>query len=364
MFAVALCGFTACDDDDKEDLNPGLDGIVNGGGEEQPGEAVTVGAYILNTGNWGANNASILYLDKETGVLSDDLYAAANGEGLGDLGQDLCLYGSKLYATVSGSSKLVVMDKDCKVLKTISLTDDAGVPVSPRYMTAVDGNVYFTSYEGTVSRLDTVSLEITGKVEVGPYPEAITNTVGKLFVNISNYGSDNRVAVVDIASFTKERDVEVLLNPYTQCKVGADGYVYMVSNGNYAGNDKMDPSEWIYGTMQRIDPKTYEVTPLCRATYFANSGDEMYILYSEYYLPELARAYVYNLKTGEENDFIDISGLSSPGSIDIDPTSGDVYVTNAPYGATSDIYVYSKEGELKTQFSAGYSASRILFVTK
>lgn len=373
LFAVALCGFTACEEEDKEELEQKIEGITNpdgdgqesGGDGQESGASVTVGAYILNTGNWKENNASIQYLDKETGLLSEDLYAAANGgKSLGDLGQDLCLYGSKLYVTVSNSNKVVVMDKDCKVLKKIDTTNEAGLPISPRYMTAAGGNVYFTAYDGTVSRLDTASLDITGKVAVGDYPEAITNTKGKLFVNISGYGKENKVAVVDIATFTKERDIEVLLNPYTQCKVGADGFVYVVSNGNYAGKPNMDPADYIYGTMQRIDPATYEVTPVCNATYFANSGDKMYILYSEYYLQERNRAYVYDLKTGESSDFLDISTLSSPNSIDIDPVNGDVYVTNAPYNATSDVYVYTKDGEQKAKFSAGYSTSKVLFVTK
>ncbi len=367
LMAVALCGFTACDDEDKDVPEPDLGGITDDGGEGQPGEVVTVGAYILNTGNWGKNDASIQYLDKEKGTLSEDLYAAANGEGLGDLGQDLCLYGSKLYVTVSNSSKLVVMDKNCKALKTLNLTDNAGIPVEPRYMTAVGGNVYFTSYEGTVSRLDTVSLEVTGKVTVGDHPEAIANANGKLFVCLSDYtmdGNGKYVAVVDVATFTKERDIEMLLNPYTQCKVGADGFVYVVSNGNYAGKPSLAPEDYIYGTLQRINPKTYEVEQLCRASYIANHGDKMYILYSEYYLPELTRAYVYDVKTGAESPFFDLTTLSSPNSIDIDPVNGDVYVTNAPYGATSDVYVYTKDGELKTKFGVGNSASKVLFVTK
>lgn len=358
LFAFALCGLTACDNDDKDDRNDDLGGIIG-----QP-EAVTVGAYILNTGNWGGNDASIMYLDKQTGTLSGDLYEAANGEGLGDLGQDLCQYGSKLYVTVSNSTKVVVMDKNCKALKTINLTDEAGVPTKPRYMTAVDGNVYFTAYDGTVSRLDTLTMEVNGKIAVGDYPEAITNAKGKLFVNISGYGKGTKVAVVDLATFTKVKDIEVLLNPYTQCEVGADGFVYVVSNGNYAGSSYLDPADYIYGTMQRINPDTYEVEQVCRASYIANNGDKMYILYSEYYLPELARAYVYDLKTGEESTLFDLSTLSSPNSIDVDPSTGDVYVTNAPYSAASDVYVYTKDGGLKTTFEVGYSASKILFVSK
>ena len=173
LAAVVLGLCAACNDDGEETLPPTL-----------PPSETTHGCYVLNTGNWGGNDATIQYFDAEDFSIGGDLFGPANGTGLGDLGQDLCLYGSKLYATVSGSSKLEVMDRDCKVIKTIPLRADDGTPVEPRYMTACDGCVYFTAYDGTVSRLDTMSLEVTGRVTVGDHPEALTNANGKLYVAV------------------------------------------------------------------------------------------------------------------------------------------------------------------------------------
>ena len=339
--------------------------------EEEEGTVVvppvptTSGLYVLNTGNWGGNDASIQYFDLKGLSIGGDLFAAANGFGLGDLGQDLCLYGSKLYTTVSGSSKLEVMDRNCKVIQTIPVkAEDGTTPAEPRYMTACDGCVYFTAYDGTVSRLDTATLEITGKVAVGDHPEALTNANGKLYVNISGYGSGTTVAVVDVASFTKTKDIAVKLNPYTQCFTGDDGYVYTVSNGNYAGSPGMSEDQYVYGTLQRIDPVTDTVEDVCRATYAANHGSKMYVLYSEYYLPETKRAFVLDLNTGEEADFIDLDEFSSPNAIGVDPSTGDVYVADVPYGANSTVRVYDAEGNLKNTFEAGYSTSRFVFVTE
>ena len=339
--------------------------------EEEEGTVVvppvptTSGLYVLNTGNWGGNDASIQYFDLKGLSIGGDLFAAANGFGLGDLGQDLCLYGSKLYATVSGSSKLEVMDRNCKVVKTIPVrAEDGTTPAEPRYMTACDGCVYFTAYDGTVSRLDTATLEITGKVAVGDHPEALTNANGKLYVNISGYGSGTTVAVVDVASFTKTKDIAVKLNPYTQCFTGDDGYVYTVSNGNYAGSPGMSEDQYVYGTLQRIDPVTDTVEDVCRATYAANHGSKMYVLYSEYYLPETKRAFVRDLNTGEEADFIDLDEFSSPNAIGVDPSTGDVYVADTPYGVSSTVRVYDAEGNLKNTFEAGYSTSKFVFVTE
>jgi len=379
IMALALGVFTACSEDDEPNgEGPGTetgggDDTTGGSGDNTGGEpVVTLGAYVLNTGNWDGNDAGIQYLDFQTGELSEDLYAAANGEGLGDLGQDLCVYGSKIYVTVSNSSKVAIMDRNCRLLKSISVTASDGTPINPRYMTAYEGKVYFTAYDGTVSRIDTTSMSVDGKlnlIDAGAqtgydHPEAITAANGKLYVNISGYGSGKWLSVVDVASFTKLKDIEIVLNPYTQCITAEDGYVYFVSNGNYAGKPSLTPEQYVYGTMQRLDPETDQVEQVCCATYIANAGDKMYILYSEYYLPEVARAYVRDLKTGEESEFIDMADLQSANGLAVDPASGDVYVFDVPYGAASDVHVYGADGTYKRTFEAGMSTSKMVFVTK
>ncbi|WP_456094196.1 DUF5074 domain-containing protein [Paraprevotella xylaniphila] len=381
IMALALGCFTACSEDDDtvgDGGKPGEETGGNGGGANGsdstavPSPVVALGAYVLNTGNWGGNDASIQYLDFQTGKLSEDLYAAANGEGLGDLGQDLCVYGSKIYVTVSGSSKVVIMDRKCKVLKSIPVATEDGTPVEPRYMAACEGKVYFTAYDGTVSRIDTTSMAIDGKlnlIDAGAqtgydHPEAITSANGKLYVNISGYSKGKWLAVVDAASFTKLKDIEVMLNPYTQCITAEDGYVYFVSNGNYAGSPSLTSDQYIYGTMQRLDPETDQVEQVCRATYIANAGEKMYILYSEYYMPDVARAYVRDLKTGDEQEFMDMADLQSANGLAVDPASGDVYVFDVPYGAASDVHVYGADGTYKRTFEAGMSTSKMVFVTK
>lgn len=381
IMALALGCFTACSEDDDtvgDGGKPGEETGGNGGGANGsdstavPSPVVALGAYVLNTGNWGGNDASIQYLDFQTGKLSEDLYAAANGEGLGDLGQDLCVYGSKIYVTVSGSSKVVIMDRKCKVLKSIPVATEDGTPVEPRYMAACEGKVYFTAYDGTVSRIDTTSMAIDGKlnlIDAGAqtgydHPEAITSANGKLYVNISGYSKGKWLAVVDAASFTKLKDIEVMLNPYTQCITAEDGYVYFVSNGYYAGSPSLTPDQYIYGTMQRLDPETDQVEQVCRATYIANAGEKMYILYSEYYMPDVARAYVRDLKTGDEQEFMDMADLQSANGLAVDPASGDVYVFDVPYGAASDVHVYGADGTYKRTFEAGMSTSKMVFVTK
>lgn len=350
LVAIAAAALTACSDDDNPKVPEAYE-VVS-----------TSGAYVLNTGDWGGNNAGIQYIDLTNDSITDDLYLAANGEGLGDLGQDLVLYGSKLYCTVSGSSKIVIMDKNCKVIKSIPMVKDA-VPVTPRYMAAANGYVYVTAYDSTVSRIDTTTNAITATVKVGDHPEGIAYANGKLYVNNSGYGSGTTVSVIDEASFTKLYDLTVTLNPYTQCKVASDGNVYLVSNGNYAGNSWTEEKDWVYNTVQRINTATDQVDSICRGTLIVPQGDNLYVLYSEYYLPDTKSAFVLNLTTGSKTEFLDISQFSSPNSMDADPNNPYIYISDAPYGSKTQLHRFSTSGDLLKTFTCGYYTAKVVFTS-
>ena len=100
-----------------------------------------------------------------------------NGKEIGDL-QDLCVYGTKLYAISATSSKVEILERNGKLVKSFSMNTPEGQPMEPRYATAGEGCVFFTAYDGTVSRLDTLTQEITSSVYVGDHPEALAYVGG------------------------------------------------------------------------------------------------------------------------------------------------------------------------------------------
>ncbi|MBM6883554.1 hypothetical protein [Bacteroides caecigallinarum] len=351
-----MAGLTACENNDEPNPDDNSSDVKT-----------TYGAYIVNTGNWNQNDASIQWYDLTTKEISGDIYNQENKKGIGDL-QDLCIYGSKLYAISTTSSKIEILERNGKIVKTISMVNEAGQPKSPRYATAADGYVFVSAQDGTVSKIDTISMSIVATAQVGGYLEGLSYNKGKLFVNKSDYMSDgtgNSVYVIDTETMEKIKDITVVLNPYTQNIVGSDGYIYIVSNGNYAGAEWLPGEEsWIYGTLQRINPDTYEVEELCNASYIANRGDKMYILYSEYYLPDRAKCFVYDIKTKEEKEFIDFSSISTPGGIAVDPNSDDVYIISNPYGQMSEVFVYDNEGNFKHKFETGAYTTNIKFLSE
>ncbi len=343
LLGITLGTFAAC----SEDNDP----------ISTPTEPTTFGAYILNTGNWGANNATVQWYDMEKGTVSTDLFATANGKGIGDA-QDLYIYGSKIYITCTSSAKIeIVNKKDFKTIKTIPLTNESGKPINPRYITATGGNVYFTAYDGTVSRLDTLNLSITGKLDIGGYPEALTNANGKLYINKSDYKWDStgkQIAIVDIKSFSKTKELEVVLNPYDESITGDDGKVYFVSTAHGDGNPPH--------TLQCIDPATDAVTSICQASKIAIKGDKIYFIHSEYYTDD-KQIGVYDIKSKTTKDFINYNDVPNPGSIDVEPVSGDVYISSQLDKALNDVYIYSSEGVFKKKIETGYYTTRVRFST-
>lgn len=78
-----------------------------------PSKVVDLGdgtAYVLNEGTWGSNNATLSRVDIATGAISNGVFAAANGRGLGDVAQDVVVYGGKAYITVSFSNTIEVVN--------------------------------------------------------------------------------------------------------------------------------------------------------------------------------------------------------------------------------------------------------------
>ena len=177
LTVCAVCSLTACNEDDDFTTPPTVNPIK------------TSGAYVINTGDYNANNGSIMWYNKTDSTVSADLYLQANGKGIGDV-QDLCVYGSKLYVTCSSSAKIVILDRQGKELKSYALKNEENEPITPRYITCAEGKVFFTAYDGTLSRIDTTSLSIDKVITLGGKPEGLTYANHKLYVCQSDYTGD------------------------------------------------------------------------------------------------------------------------------------------------------------------------------
>jgi YVTN family beta-propeller protein len=320
------------------------------------------GFYILNSGNWEANNASLSYYDYVKGTLNTEVYKTQNGKGLGDGAEQLLVYGSKMYITVSGSNRLVVLDRDAKEIK--SITPAGGESKNPRCMVAGNGKVYVSYYYGhSVAVLDTASLEIEKEVKVGRYPEQLAIANGKIYVANSGgldyaVGYGKTVSVVDPGTFTVEKEIEVLINP-TQLAADSQGDIYVISMGNYGD---------VKNTLQRIDGQSNEVTVIDNATSMKLVDDELYTLFGQWGESKITFK-KYNALTEEviNDNFIQDADAISPNNspvLAVNPVSKQLLILEAPYGATSSLYLFTPDGKLegKSIDTGGYASKWVTFI--
>ena len=116
--------------------------LVGSGLRQRPGpepephpqpDAYAKGLFILNEGLFQLNNSTLSYYDYTMGEFTGDIFLDVNHRGLGDVGNDLQRYGSKLYIVVNNSNIVEVVDVNTvKSLKTINLPQKSRV-MSPSW---------------------------------------------------------------------------------------------------------------------------------------------------------------------------------------------------------------------------------------
>src|SRR5690606_30038380 len=142
--------------------------------DPDPVGSQVIGFYLLNEGNMNMNKASLDYMDLVKGEYRRNWYEEVNPgitKGLGDVGNDIGIYGDKVYVVVNNSNKVEVLH--AKTGKRIGQVDI----INCRYIIFYKGKAYVSAYlgkvgdpgapNGIVAEIDTASLQITHRVEVG-----------------------------------------------------------------------------------------------------------------------------------------------------------------------------------------------------
>jgi len=329
--------FSACDD--MKNLPTPIDLPTT------PGESGKM--YVLCEGLFNMNNSTLSLLNFDNHTLNSDFFLFQNNRGLGDTGNDMKRYGSKLWIVVNVSSQVEVVDLNSGIsMKRIPFFNSNNVARQPRFITFEGSKAYVCSFDGTIARIDTTSLNIEAITSAGRNPDGITISNGKLYVSnsggldIPNY--DNTVSVIDLKSFTELKKITVGLNPF---KIEADkqGNVYVVSRGNNSN---------IKATWNRINSytdelvETYNNLPVVN---FTIHNDTAYI-YNYDFVNNSYWVKTFDCKTKQivsENFISDGTILERPFGIYIHPTNGNVYLTDARnYTTKGDLFCFNRKGKL------------------
>ena len=334
LTAIVALLFISCDESSP------IDNIL-------PQEAKTV--LILNEGGFNQNNSTLYKYDLSTGEYKIDYFNSVNKRGLGDVGNDMILYGSKLYIVMNVSGTIEIVDPSTGTsLKQIEMKND-DINKEPRFITSYEGKIYVTSTaDNTVTRIDTTTLNVEASVTVGMDPEEIVASNGKLYVANSGgwSGFNNTISIIDISSFEVIKEVEVGLNP-VNLDTDRKGNVYISTLGNYYD---------VPGVFQKYNPITETVTTIEEIT---NSGkflihdNKAYIIQGSYGNPYSVLVYDCEKEEVITNNFItDDTQIEIIYSISVDDKTGDIFIMESDYIVDGSVYCFDKEGKLKYSIEA------------
>lgn len=354
--AAALMVFAACEEEPLVGPHP-ADTVPT----DNIDSTATGRVLVLNEGTWGANNASISLINNTNGAIVADWFTAQNGRGLGDLAQDLITYGSKVYATVSESGSLEVIDRTTGRSERV----DLGTRY-PRYMAAHEGKIYISCYNPhCVIRIDTASLAIEATCTLGGYnPEGVAVAGGKLFVASSNvsdqqgtYSYDNQLYVVDLTTFANPTTIVVGRNPQRVQALDANRVVV-----NYWGNYGSET-----GGAAVVDATTLEVSQTgvaLNGMTVAEGNIYGYVTtYSADYSTKSTRFVRIDGNTLASSDIMENCGIENAYGIGVDPSNGDLYVTtDGDYHAAGDVHCLTATGALRWTLRAGWFPSKVIFL--
>ncbi|WP_276484030.1 YncE family protein [Paraflavitalea pollutisoli] len=329
------------------------------------------GFYLLNEGNMGSNKSTLDYFDFSTGKYQRNIYAAINPtvpKEMGDVGNDIAIYGSRLYAVINASNKIEVMDA-----KTAKRIGQIEIP-NCRYIKFHKDFAYITSYagpieinpnyaqKGYVAKVDTAKLQIVDKCIVGFQPDNLDITNGKIYVaNSGGYmgaGSTEKyertVSVIDLQSFKEEKRIDVAYNLH-HVKADKRGNLWVTSRGDY----KKLPSRLYFIDNQQ--QKVTDTIPIAASNYFLD-GDSLYIYSTEWSYITYSNVISYAIVDTRTRQVISTAFITDgteqeievPYGIMIHPVTKDIYVTDAGnYVSPGILYCFTAAGKRKWSVRTG-----------
>ena len=335
-----------------------------------------IGMYLLNEGNMGSNKATIDYVDFCNGCYIRNIYGERNPnvvKELGDVGNDIQIYGNRLYAVINCSHKVEVMDaRTCRRIGQVDIPNC-------RYICFHAGKAYISSYVGPVSidpnaqlgaifEVDTATLCITRQVTIGYQPEEFEIIGNYLYVaNSGGYRApdyDSTLSVVDLTDFRQIKKIPVCVNPH---RVRKDQYdrLWITSRGDHKD---------VQPQLVCLSPIANSLLPIAYAPAVSEMviiGDSMYFYGSHWSDETMSNRITYgifNVRTSTlVSDHFITDGteknIKIPYGIQVNPYNGDIYITDAKnYVSSGQLHCYSREGKRKWSVRTGDIPAHMCFV--
>jgi Domain of unknown function (DUF5074) len=315
------------------------------------------GMFVVCEGVYGQANGDISFYDSELNQSIKSLYFSENGITPGDVIQSFEIVDTLGFIVVNNSQKVVVVNmKDFTVIKTID-----GFSY-PRSVVRADKNsVYVSNGNGTadnyIYKIDLISLEITGHLEVSSGPEKLIAANSKVYAAIAGGWNNDGTTVVEIdpSSFSVVNTFEVAAVPvdivadknkniWAYCKGVADYTNWPDVIYTNAGISKINVSTNVVFTFPFATMSSSGINNIAAS----NDGNDIYYLNDGLYSMSVSATELPTSKVADKIFY----------GLDVDPESGEIVCLDA---TDSEAVVYNSSGEEQFSFETATFPNSVIF---
>ncbi len=299
------------------------------------------GVFIINEGNYNFGNASLGYIDKNSGKEYFKLFEQANNRSLGDVFQSISLINDLLFLVINNSGTIEIIDP----VSIESIATITGL-TSPREIIKVNENRALVSdlYSDKIAVIDLNDYSVINYINVSGWTEATLKFNERIFV--SNM-EKHLVYSVDPETLALTDSINTFAQPNSM-QIDKNGNLQVLCAGN--------PEENEHGGIITINPETFELIgslsfpdnlPPAVKLNINTSGSTLYFIAED----------IWSVPVDEmslpSNPFINAGNRNFYG-LGIDPFNDNIFVADAiDYVQKAKILEYNPSGEHISTYDSG-----------
>lgn len=313
------------------------------------------GVYIINEGNFGFGNADVSFYNPETKTVTNDLFKTVNGYSLGDIAQSMYIKDSLALIVVNNSGKIeVVTIPSFQKIRTITISG-----TSPRYILPVNDSIAYVTelYSNKIHVINYLTGNLKTNISVPQFTEHLLRVdeyvfaeSKKIYSNPSSKGAVYRIRIAD-NTFVDKKEF-----------AGDAGGIVQDKNKNIWMALDEDSATSTKASLVCLDKNLNTVAQYSMNSFgfhpnhlsIDGNGETLFFVAEK----SVYKASITNLQP----TILFSSTVSNVYSMEVDPASGDIYLSDAlDYVQSSHIYRHDKMGALIHSFTAGVISGNFAF---
>ncbi len=305
------------------------------------------GIFIVNEGPFLSGTGTVSFYDRDKKTTTNDIFGKENaGAVLGNIAQSMAIQNGKAYLVLNNANKIEVVD--AATFKSLGKIDSLALP---RFFLALDDKkAWVTQWgldgiSGSVAVVDLATNSVVKTIPVGQGPEKPLLLGGKIYVPLGGgYGRDKRIAVLDPATETVEKYIEVSDNP-TSLAADFAGGLWAICRGH---TDYVVPANSTDGGLYKIEDQKVVGTPAI----LPNGSDNLVASPTGFLLfyTSGGKTYQANLATSTASVFADKAFYA----LGFDWKTGNLLAADAKdYTGPGEVVIFQTDGKAVDTLTVG-----------